>query len=301
MVDNPQARVCALGYLGLASRDPQAWARFAVDVLGLAPATAVAGTRFRLDERAWRIAVEQGDTDGLAYLGLEVAGPEAFAALSARLEAAGVVLSPGDAALAHDRGVAAVTCFVDPDGNRVEIFWGAAEGPAFASPAGTRFLAGATGTGHVLLRATDAVATAAFYADLLGFRLTDYIALGPSASARFLRCNARHHSIALVDALGGVGLEHMMVEVETLDDLGCAYDRALGAGAEIVNSIGRHSNDLMVSFYLRAPGGISIEYGWGGRTIGEDWTATEFHGSGDLWGHHGPMMDEMKALHATEA
>lgn len=299
MVKERQAAVCALGYVGLVSTMPTEWGHFGVEVLGFARVERADGgvERFKMDQRTWRISVDAGDHDGLAFLGFEVAGPQAFASLLAKLSAGGLNVSVGTAELASQRQVAAVASFTDPDGNRLEVFWGPKEDPhQFVSQTGTRFLTGAWGVGHVLLRAEDAQKSAAFYEETLGFSLTDYIAIGPDKSARFLRCNARHHSIALVDALPGVGLEHLMVQVETLDDLGMAHDRALRAGTEITNSIGRHANDLMVSFYIRAPGGIQVEYGWGGRTIGDDWIATEFQGSGDLWGHHGPMMDQIASL-----
>jgi hypothetical protein len=35
--------------------------------------------------------------------------------------------------------------------------------------------------------------------------------------------------------------------------------------------MGKHSNDHMQSFYVFTPSGFAIEYGFGGRHIGEDW------------------------------
>jgi 3,4-dihydroxy-9,10-secoandrosta-1,3,5(10)-triene-9,17-dione 4,5-dioxygenase len=57
-----------LGYLGLATSDLAPWRAFATGLLGLMP---VASTgpgapdgplRFRMDRRAWRIAVHRADT-----------------------------------------------------------------------------------------------------------------------------------------------------------------------------------------------------------------------------------------------
>ena len=35
-------------------------------------------------------------------------------------------------------------------------------------------------------------------------------------------------------------------------------------------SLGRHTNDEMISFYLRTPSGFDIEYGFGGKTVDAD-------------------------------
>ena len=38
-------------------------------------------------------------------------------------------------------------------------------------------------------------------------------------------------------------------------------------------SLGRHTNDLMTSFYVRTPSGFEIEYGTGGIVVDDDtWT-----------------------------
>ena len=52
-----------------------------------------------------------------------------------------------------------------------------------------------------------------------------------------------------------------------LDDVGQAYDLALGEEGRIATTLGRHSNDFMTSFYANTPSGFFVEYGWGGRSI----------------------------------
>lgn len=296
-------KIRALGYLGLRSTCKAHWAAFATDVLGMAVSGASGddSLKLKIDERVWRIAIEAGDSDGLAFLGFEVAGPGEFAEAVDCLRSAGVDVTLASEDVTASRGAAAVAQFRDPDGNALELFWGCKEdAEPFQSPFANTFVTGALGMGHALLRVSDAGRMAAFYEGILGFRLTDFITMGGGKSARFLRCNARHHSVGFMDLLPGTGLEHMMVEVQELDDLGRAYDRALASPFEITNTIGRHSNDRMVSFYLKGPGCISIEYGWGGRLIDETWTAHEFTGSGDLWGHQGTMMDEIASARKAE-
>ncbi len=54
---------------------------------------------------------------------------------------------------------------------------------------------------------------------------------------------------------------HIMVEVDTLDAVGQALDRVMKDGFSVSSTLGRHTNDKMVSFYVRAPGGWDIEFG----------------------------------------
>jgi hypothetical protein len=49
-------------------------------------------------------------------------------------------------------------------------------------------------------------------------------------------------------------------------------------------SLGRHSNDLMFSFYMITPSGFEFEYGWGAQVIGEDWHVAR-HDVTSVWGH----------------
>ena len=63
----------------------------------------------------------------------------------------------------------------------------------------------------------------AFYVDVLGFGLSDYIE--KPFRAYFFHVNARHHSLALIET-GRNGMHHLMVELFSLDDVGQCYDIA---------------------------------------------------------------------------
>jgi 3,4-dihydroxy-9,10-secoandrosta-1,3,5(10)-triene-9,17-dione 4,5-dioxygenase len=101
-----------------------------------------------------------------------------------------------------------------------------------------------------------------------------------------LHCaNGRHHSLALFEGEVPSGCVHLMVEVASIDEVGHAYDRALASGARLMATMGRHTNDRMISFYVETPGGFALEYGCGGRVM--DWDRhTVFEcTSTSLWGH----------------
>jgi len=287
-----------LGYLGLYIADPSAWRKFACELLGLMPVEDAPGEtlRFRMDDRAWRIALHPGRAEGLAYAGWECDDPASFEAALAKLEAGGTQVERPDPSL---RGVSGLARFQDPSGQTHELFWGARTEhyAPFASPAGVAgFKTAGIGMGHVLLSVPSAQESFEFFSERLGFKLSDRTSMGGEKQALFLRASARHHSLAIADAFPTPGIHHFMIEVQRLEDLGCAYERAQAMGVPITMNLGQHVNDRMLSFYVRTPSGFEIEYGWNGILVDDaTWTATEFSGRGDLWGHRGPSMDAITA------
>jgi 3,4-dihydroxy-9,10-secoandrosta-1,3,5(10)-triene-9,17-dione 4,5-dioxygenase len=101
---------------------------------------------------------------------------------------------------------------------------------------------------------------------------------------RFFGCNPRHHSLAFLPFPTASGIVHIMVEVGNSDDVGLALDRAKRHGVPMSATLGRHVNDLMLSFYMKTPGGFDVEFGTEGRRVGEDWVARESTAV-SLWGH----------------
>jgi hypothetical protein len=126
---------------------------------------------------------------------------------------------------AERRRVAELFVAHDPAGNRLEFFHGAAEGATPFTPgrAISGFRTGPLGLGHVVLTVQSLDAILPFYTDLLGFRLSDYT-LRPF-KAYFFHLNSRHHSFAAIET-GENGFHHLMVELDSLDDVGQAYDLA---------------------------------------------------------------------------
>lgn len=284
--------VKALGYYGFEVSDLAAWRKYATEFLGLMEVAGPDGEqRYRFDERAWRIAATEGPADDLSYAGFELADADGLNALLARLENLDIPATR-DAALAKRRGVTDLAVCKDPTGLQIELYYGAREATEqpLVSPAGVSgFVTGEQGAGHIVLYAGDIAAARRFYQDGLGFHMSDYIdmALGPdfTLELNFLHCNPRHHTLALVPVPAPKHLNHFMIEVAHMDDVGRAYDRAARLGVNIANTLGFHPNDQMFSFYAYAPGGFEVEYGWGARTIGDDWKVVR-HSVTSTWGHH---------------
>jgi len=279
-----------LGYMGFSVRDVPAWRSFMTRKLGLHEAVGDdTHALYRLDARAWRIAVDKGDADDLAYAGYEVADARDLAQMEVKIKQAGVVVTKDDA-LAKHRGVLGLISFSDPFGLPLEIYYGPSEvsDQPFASPTGVSgFLTGEQGLGHFVRCVPDPQKALAFYTDVLGFQLSDIIDIkaGPNfvVPAYFLHCNGRHHTIALAAFPLPRRIHHFMIEANSLDDVGLAYDR-IADDDMITSTLGRHSNDHMVSFYAFTPSGFDVEFGWGARTVDASWTVVR-HDNISVWGH----------------
>ncbi len=240
----------------------------------------------KMDERPYRFAVHPGTADALAYVGWEVASRQAFERAAEALQRQGVAVEEATEEEASSRQVKGMLRFNDPGGNDVELFHGPVlDHRPFLSPIGVSgFVTGELGLGHVVLRTPNYPEVLRFYCDTLGFRVSDSM-VKDGVERTFLRCNARHHSLALRgDSIGG--LVHVMVEVNTLDDVGYAFDRCLAGAAPVASTIGKHTNDHMISFYMVSPSTFEIEYGYGGRTVDDRTWSTTVLTKPSVWGHH---------------
>lgn len=288
--------LASLGYIGIRSRQTQEWQSFATNLLGMQQVDAGAGVRaFRMDDRKQRLVVTDDAGDGLGFMGWEVASAEALDLLASRLENAGVSVTLEPMTLADQRHVARLISFYDPEGNRIEVFCGPAiaSDPFLPGRAISGFKTGSLGMGHAVLHARDVDLLLPFYRDLLGFRVTDY-GLKPY-KLYFFHLNGRHHSFAMVGT-GRQGMHHFMVELMSLDDVGQGYDLANQTEGQIAYTLGRHSNDHMMSFYANSPSGFFVEYGWGARVIDPaTWEPHETFDGPSYWGHERLYLPEDSA------
>jgi 2,3-dihydroxybiphenyl 1,2-dioxygenase len=278
--------VQALGYAGFGSAALDDWRQFGTGLVGLqAVERGPSLLAFRMDDRKQRIVIDRSMPDGARFFGWEVADAAALDALAARLEAAGVEVTAEPQTLADNRRVRAMISFHDPAGNRLEAFYGAEidETPFRPGRSISGFRTGPLGLGHAVLTVENIDAVMPFYVDLLGFGLSDY--MQKPFRAYFFHVNARHHSLALIES-GRNGMHHLMVELFSLDDVGQSYDVALSEPDRVNVTLGRHTNDLVTSFYARTPSSFMVECGWGGREIDPStWRPLEMHDGPSLWGH----------------
>ncbi len=282
--------VAQLGYLGFGVSDLAAWEQFATQLLGLQVSERFEnGFDLRMDAHQRRFLIRQGDDD-LDLIGWQVSDADRFDALAKRLEEAGAQPQLADAARCQARGAQRLLTFTDPAGIPCELALGytLAEEP-FASeqvPAG--FVSDDLGLGHLVVTSQDQAASEDFYRNVLGFGFSDRITCevyGFKVDIAFFHTNGRHHSLAVGGALDK-RIHHFMIEAKAMDEVGRAYDRCIRARVPIMNTLGRHPNDQMFSFYAFTPSGFQFEFGWGGRMVDADNHPPGAFDRISEWGHH---------------
>ena len=288
-------KISGLAYVVAETTDMAKWKGYAEGVLGMMTAPAADGGMYvRMDERQFRFAVQPGKRDAYVVSGWEVTGRADFDHALQVLQDAGVEVAMGDATLCRLRCVQQVAAFSDPSGNRHELVWGFRSDFAhFASPMGvSRFITGNIGMGHTVLPAPDFEKTVEFATKVMGFGLSDIYNFqpagpdGPTLPIHFFHCNnARHHSLAIAEYPVPSGCVHVMVEVDSMTEVGRAHDRRIAHKVPLSATLGQHLNDRMTSFYMKTPSGFDLEYGFGGLQC--DWdthSAFEFTRV-SIWGH----------------
>lgn len=291
----------SLGYTVIESANPKKWHEYGTEVLGMAvaPVQSDDSIYFKMDARPYRFAIQPGKSERYLLSGWELANQQAFEDAKKTLSSAKIKYTEGDEALKKKRGVLGLISLADPSGNQMELYYGGGLDYApFVSPLGvSRFVTGddgSLGLGHVVLSAEKMDETYRFYTQILGFGDSDSMQVpnpdGSSSPIQFMHCNnPRHHSLALYGVPGAMfpaGCVHAMVEVATVDEVGLCLERVTQRNIHIFSTLGRHTNDRMLSFYMMTPSGFALEYGCQGRTL--DWsthTPTTTTGRGSLWGH----------------
>ena len=292
-----------LGYIGIATRDVAGWRSLMVDVLGVGESAGPPGANgdtlyLKMDDRTWRIAIHPGEDEDVRVRGLGATRRGGVRPRSRALQRSGVKVRPGTDALRAARGVQDVAQFDDPFGNHHELFYGAMiDEFVFVPPSGGTRVSSPT---------VSASATRSMSCLRATTRSTSSVGSWASGSPTSSRGGptapyscARRRAITVSRYIdlpipGGPGLNHFMIEAKTLEDVGRAYDRAMDARVNIVNSLGQHSNDPMLSFYVQTPSGFNVELGWKGLMVDDsNWTVRTYTGRGEMWGHRGVYMDDI--------
>jgi 2,3-dihydroxybiphenyl 1,2-dioxygenase len=293
-----RAAVSQLGYIGLGVSDMDVWLEFAQDVLGLQlnGRTEDGGAFLRMDRNHHRLQLIPDAADDLLFKGWEVKDRDSLDLIAAQVRAFGIEVAEASAEDIARRMVLGLIRFDDPAGSPTEVYYGPRIDHApFVSPRGiSGFCAERLGTGHIGVTVQNVDEYVRFYTEALGARISDYIRVGSGArrhSLTFLHVNSRHHSLAIVDSgenKPSKYLNHIMLEVPNLDDVGHAHGLFKQRGL-YTGDLGRHTNDRMFSFYAATPSGFMIEYGHGGLLIeDEEGWQVELHTAPSIWGHAMP-------------
>ena len=284
-----------LAYLGLEVPDPSSLTSFFGEVIGLIPGDAgPAGTEtWRNDDKVQHVIVEPGPANDAAYVGFDAGDDATLDALVGRVDAVGFPFDQGSDDERAARRVSRLARTMAPWGVAVELTTGLEDAAApYVSPLMPGgFLTDGVGFGHLVFATTAFDESHAFATEGLGMVQSDWLEMelapGIELEVRFYHCNPRHHTLALAKAPFDLPqkLHHLMVETESRDDVGAAFDRAWTAGLGIPNGLGRHDNDGMFSFYVTSPAGFMVEVGHGARTITDDWDDNRRYDRISAWGH----------------
>ena len=285
------SKIKGLGYIGCEVTDFSAWDSLLDTVYGLEQRADSGKSlrHYRMDDNHHRLALHKSNSNKLKYIGWEVEFQGDLDNLAAELSDKGIAVEAGSAALREERAVMDLFVVSGPDDIRLEIFFGPVQDlKPFTPKRGMEgYNTGDLGMGHIVLATADRPASVKWYEDNLDFRLSDHI-FWDDIQATFLHCNPRHHSLAFMNPVGGMkpgDLGHFMFESLSLNDVGRAYDIVHEHKVPLALTLGRHSNDHMMSFYIYSPSGWWIEYGHGARLIDDAEWEPKFYNSPKIWGH----------------
>jgi len=138
--------------------------------------------------------------------------------------------------------------------------------------------------GHAVFGSTDHEASASFFAEGLGFKVSDRI----KGAGAFLRCSTDHHNVLVLGAPVSF-LHHTSWQVDDIDDVGRGAFAMLDGNPERhVWGLGRHYAGSNFFWYLKDPAGNFSEYYSDMDCIVDDqlWTPEDLEGARGLfaWG-----------------
>ena len=107
---------------------------------------------------------------------------------------------------------------------------------------------------HVNVNSRDVDTTAAFFTNVLGFKLVDR-----SKLMAFVRCNSDHHAVVIAEAQVNT-LNHVAFQLPDLESVMRGSGRLIDHGFPIAWGVGRHGPGDNVFAYFIDPLGVVIEY-----------------------------------------
>ena len=291
--------VKGLEYILIETTDLSKWEDYGLNVCGFMKNETASNAEqiaFKIDEAPFRFLVTKGNSERYLAGGFLLEDESALVAAQQELNNHGVECVELEENHKAARKIKAGFTFQDPAGNTLEFFYGREQDTSsFVSSQNiSGFVTQGLGFGHVVFATLNIEETHNFYTEVLGFGDSDIMDLqmspnpeDPPMRLYFMHCdNPRHHTVAFMQApTPPSGLIHTMVEVQKVDEVGHALDRALKKDIHISSSMGRHVNDGMLSFYMQTPSGFDLEYGCEG--IQPDWESFETTHSSlpSHWGH----------------
>lgn len=287
-----------LGYVVIETQRFTDWHRFGADAIGLHVDVLDADVmRFRMDENACRFLLQRGPAEDLVAAGWQIDDHDTFDEVLRRVSERGVPIEEGSPEECRLRGVERLWRFPGPKGISTEIFTKAVTTMAPLKMQISSFVTGDSGLGHLAITTKHPEQLRSYYNTVFDARITDFIdenVSGMMMKIRFLRVNERHHSIAIANVQGlridpiRTSVQHMNIQVATLDDMVDSHARVTQLGFTMAWAVGQHTNDRELSYYCVTPSGFELEVGWNPILITPEleaiWEPTTYRGI-STWGH----------------
>ena len=285
-----------MGYVLVESNARDRWRTFATEGIGLHGDDVENGVlAFRMDGHQRRFIVKPGPSEDVLALGWQVSDVDTLKEILGRLRKDNIPVQEITGAEAQLRGIVHGYQILGPKRTLIELFVEARTSSQPLHMNASGFVTGDIGMGHVAITSKAPEAMMKFWQRYFDARHTDTIEAsisGLNLQIEFMRLNPRHHSVAIAATKGlrmdpiRTRLQHINLEVATLDDVTNAYRRCRKLGFKVAMDVGLHTNDKDLSFYVVTPSGFQIECGWNPVLV-EDETnwVPQVHQGISLWGH----------------
>lgn len=282
-----------LAHLEIASPDVEATAAFFEKQFGLRPvARDEDGTTYLRcwgDYYPYSLIVSPGAEPALVNMAWRTTSADALEQAAGRVQAKGIEGTWHDKRQGHGRSFQ----FTGPFGHTMELYWDVPQHSAPAEltsvfpdrpekrsshAAAPRFL------DHVTIAASDVKAFAAWYSEVLGFRVMAFTELDHAEITVFsvLTTNEKSHDLGVVldSSSRGGRVNHIAFWTDSVQELLVAADVLMENGAHIEYGPSIHGIGEQSFLYFREPGGMRIELNTGGyRNYVPDWQANTWRPS----------------------
>ena len=247
------SRVTEIRYVGYGVADFQAERAFYADDWGLQEVTAkddMAWFRAAGSDEPHVVRLRRSDSSHVDVIALAAESRSDVDTLHGRVVEAGCRMVQGPKNLNTPSGGYGFR-FFSPDGLPFEISAEVARGEAREVG---RWEGIPVRISHIVLHSPDHHAAARFFAEVLGFRVSDWL----GDFMVFLRCNSAHHRLAILP--GPPCLNHVAYDMLSVDDMMCGASRLKQRGTELRWGPGRHTAGNNTFSYFTTPNGFAVEY-----------------------------------------
>lgn len=241
-------KVSRIGHASFVTPDIGRQSAYYTEILGLTLVEKTPSAAYfasTLDHHS--VVVRQGDTPLCTHLAFQIPPQSDLGDFERQVRSHGIATERLRDA---EPGIADMIVFENPAGTKMQVY-------AERSGSGQKFQEKGvvpTKLGHVAFNVIDVQKVVKFYVDVLGFRVSDWMA----DFFAFLRCGPDHHTINLVDSKR-IRLNHIAFELRDWAHIQSSCDFLARNGYPLVWGPGRHGIGHNIFAYHRDPDGQVVE------------------------------------------